>query len=217
MPHKAVLFDLDGTLIDTLEDIGTTVNRILANNGFQGHELGDYRHFIGDGVDALITRALPEGNRKENTIRVCVDAFREEYAREWNVKTKPYDTVPEMLDALVTRGLKIAVLSNKPHEFTKRCVSEFFPNWTFHVVLGERDGFPRKPDPAGALEVADHLQIPPAQFIYLGDTDTDMKTAVAAGMCPVGGVWGYRQAEELRESGALFILKRPIELLSLLD
>lgn len=217
MRFKAVLFDLDGTLLDTLEDLGNAANRVLTRNGFPIHTLDTYRYLVGDGVAMLMNRAIPEDKRNDDTIRVCVHAFQEEYGRTWNMKTKPYDGVAEMLDALVVHGLKIAILSNKPDEFTKRCVTEFLPDWTFDMILGQRDSFPRKPDPAGAKEIAKCMNVPPSHFIYLGDTAVDMKTAVAAGMFPVGALWGFRTGGELLENGAKVLIKRPKELLNLLD
>ena len=176
MHYKAILFDLDGTLLDTLEDLGNAANCVLAGKGFPIHTLETYRYFVGDGVTMLMNRALPEDNRNDDTIRACVRAFREEYGRNWHVKTRPYDGVPEMLDALVAHGLKMAVLSNKPDEFTKQCVTEFLPDWTFDMVLGQSNSVPLKPDPSGAREIAKCLNISPSNFIYLGDTAIDMKT-----------------------------------------
>jgi len=217
MPYRAIIFDLDGTLLDTLEDLADTANRVLAARGFPTHEVDAYRYFVGDGAAMLIRRVLPEEHRDDETHRTCLEAFLREYGQSWKVKTRPYDGVPEMLDALAARGLKMSILSNKPHEFTGQCVDELLPDWTFDLVLGQRYEVPRKPDPAGALEVAENLAIPPADFLYLGDTATDMKTAVAAGMFPVGALWGFRPAEELRESGARVLIERPMEVLELLE
>ncbi len=217
MRYKAVLFDLDGTLLDTLEDLGDAMNQVLAKHGFPNHGLDTYRYFIGDGAAALVTRALPKEKRNDDRIRACLEAFREEYGRNWKVKTKAYEGVPEMLNELAARGLKMAVLSNKPDGFAKRSVSELLPTWTFDIVLGERKGVPLKPHSAGALEVAEHLNILPRHFLYLGDSAVDMKTAVAAGMVPVGVLWGFRPEQELREGGAYVCIKRPQEILNLLD
>ena len=217
MYYKAILFDLDGTLLDTLEDLGNAANRVLDKYGFPTHTMADYRYFVGDGVVTLMNRALPEDKRNNDTIQICVKTFREEYGKSWNVKTRPYDGVPEMLDALVTHGLKMAVLSNKPDEFTKLCVTEYLPKWAFDIVLGQRNSLPLKPDPAGALEIAKCLDVPSSNFIYLGDTAIDMKTAVSAGMFPVGALWGFRTGKELLESGARALIKRPQEILNLLD
>ncbi|HHT9108457.1 MAG TPA: HAD family hydrolase [Candidatus Wunengus sp. YC63] len=217
MHFKAILFDLDGTLLDTLEDLGTAANRVLDKYGFPSHTMDNYRLFVGDGVVTLMNRALPEDKRNNDTIQICVKTFREEYGKSWNVKTRPYDGVPEMLDALATHGLKMAVLSNKPDEFTKLCVTEYLPKWAFDIVLGQRNSLPLKPDPAGALEIAKCLDVPPSHFIYLGDTAIDMKTAVAADMFPVGALWGFRTGKELLENGAQALIKRPQEILNLLN
>lgn len=217
MPYQAVLFDLDGTLLDTLDDIGNAMNRVLASRGFPTHPIDAYRSFVGDGMAMLVTRALPENKRDDEPIHDCLEAYRTDYGRTWNVKTRPYDGVVALLDALTARGRKRAILSNKPHEFTQRCVAEFLPNQDFDVVFGQREGVPLKPDPAGALEIAHTFGIPPAAFLYLGDTSVDMQTATAAGMVPVGVIWGFRTAEELRSSGAQVLIERPLEILEFLE
>ncbi|MBW2319352.1 MAG: HAD family hydrolase [Deltaproteobacteria bacterium] len=190
MEYKAVLFDLDGTLLDTVDDIGDAANRVLSNRGYPIHSISTYRLFIGEGVE-----------------------FIEDYRGNYNVKTKLYDGVPELLDILKLYGLKLAILSNKPDPITKDCAAfylsewDFDPitkdcaafylsEWDFDVVLGQHDAIPRKPDPQDALEVAERLSIPPSNFIYLGDTAIDMKTAVSAGMFPIGVLWGFRSIEE---------------------
>lgn len=217
MLFKAIIFDLDGTLLDTLEDLSNAANRVLERHGFPTHDTGDYRYMVGDGAVVLMRRALPEDRRDDVTVLDCVRAFREEYERGWKIKTRSYDGVTEMLDVLAAHGMKMAVLSNKPDDFTKRCVSEYFPQQTFDLVLGQCDTVPLKPDPSGAMEISRFLNIPPSQFLYLGDTSIDMKTAVAAGMFPVGALWGFRSGKELLENGARLLIKRPTELLPLLD
>jgi len=213
---KALIFDLDGTLLNTLEDLADAVNRVLSRKGFPTHDLDTFRFFVGEGVVVLITRSLPEDKRDDESIRTCLEAFRDDYGHNWNVKTKPYDGVAEMLDALTDRGLKMAILSNKPDDFTKRCVSELLSSWSFGVVFGQRDGIPPKPDPAGALEVAELLDLAPADFIYLGDSAVDMKTAAAACMFPVGALWGFRPIQELQEGGARVLIEHPMEILDLM-
>jgi phosphoglycolate phosphatase len=216
MKFKAVLFDLDGTLIDTIDDIGNAVNRVLLNKGFTKHAISSYRQFIGDGSKNLITRALPEEHRNKNLISACLKEFVEDYSRNIVVKTRPYDGIPEMLDVLKAQGLKLAVLSNKPDSLTKKCVSSILSKWDFDVVLGQRESVPLKPDPYGALEVAEKLAIPPANFLYLGDTAVDMKTAVSAGMFPVGVLWGFRTLKELKENGARAIIDEPLKVIDIL-
>jgi phosphoglycolate phosphatase len=217
MHRKAIIFDLDGTLLNTLEDIGDAANRVLAANGLPTHSMEAYRRFVGEGVKMLITRAVPEEKRQEHTIRAFVEAFREDYGRHWNVKTRPYPGIPDLINAAVKRGMKLAVLSNKPHPMTTLCVRELLPHWNFHAVLGQRDGVPRKPNPAGALEIADRLIMQPEEFFYLGDSAVDMKTALAANMFPVGALWGFRSREELKEAGARALIAHPSEMEPLLD
>ncbi|MBT9149171.1 MAG: HAD family hydrolase [Dehalococcoidia bacterium] len=216
MYFKAVVFDLDGTLLDTLEDIAHSANTVLARRGFPTHSLDDYRYFVGEGVTTLITRVLPDEKRNDDTIAECVRAFREEYGRNWNVKTTPYDGVPQMLDELASRHLKLAVLSNKPDDFTKKCVTELLPDWTFEIVLGLHSGIPPKPDPTGASQVAEYLSVPPSRILYVGDSGIDMKTAIAAGMFPLGVLWGFRSQEELQDNGAQALISRPQEILAVL-
>ncbi|MCL0061042.1 HAD family hydrolase [Dehalococcoidia bacterium] len=217
MRFEAVVFDLDGTLLDTLEDIADSANAVLAKRHFPTHNVEDYRYFVGDGLPTLLSRILPQESRNDNIIKECVQRFREEYGRNWNVKTKPYDGVAEMLDALAVRHLKMAVLSNKPDDFTKKCVVELLPKWTFEIVLGLHSGIPPKPDPTGAHQVADYLSIPPSQILYVGDSAIDMKTAIAAGMYPLGVLWGFRSREELEDNGARTLIERPQEILALLS
>ncbi|MGE5599497.1 MAG: HAD family hydrolase [Bacteroidota bacterium] len=212
---SAVLFDLDGTLLDTLDDLAASMNAVLAGRGLPGHPVEAYRHFVGDGMETLVRRALPAGS-DEAAIAASLAAMRAEYGRRWADQTRPYPGVPDMLDALAARGLPMAILSNKPDDFSRLTVERLLPRWRFRAVVGMRPGVPRKPDPAAALQIASELKIPPNQFIYLGDTGTDMCTARGAGMYAVGALWGFRTAEELRENGAARLIAAPGELLALL-
>jgi phosphoglycolate phosphatase len=217
MSFRATLFDLDGTLLDTLDDIANAANRVLATRGFPAHPHPTYRNLIGDGVAKLIFRALPESHRDDATVQSCIEAYVQEYGRTWKAQTKPYAGVAEMLDALVQRGRKLAVLSNKPDHFTQQCVQELLPHWAFKVVLGASDCFPRKPSPAGALEIARRLSLAPAECLYVGDSGVDMQTARSAQMCPVGALWGFRDEAELVQAGAQFLIRQPGELVNLID
>ncbi|WP_165222008.1 HAD family hydrolase [Aquisphaera insulae] len=215
----AVLFDLDGTLLDTLEDLGRSVNEVLAGHGFPPHPLDAYRRFIGDGVVNLIARALPEEAVRSDAslLARCVEGFQEAYGRGWNVASRPYPGIPELLDGLAARGLPLAVLSNKPDPFTRRCVQELLPRWSFATVLGDRPGFARKPDPGEALRIAAEIGVAPARVAYLGDSSIDIETARRAGMIALGAGWGFRGAEELLAHGAAAVLSRPIDLLGWVD
>jgi len=217
MTLQAVLFDLDGTLLDTLDDLADSTNLVLRELGFAEHPVEAFKYFIGDGVENLVRRVLPAGACEPETMTRCGARLREEYARRWAAKTRPYPGIPDLLDALSTRGVPMAVLSNKPHPFTELCVTQLLPAWRFAVVLGEQPGRARKPDPAGALEIAARLGRAPAEILYLGDTNTDMQTAVSAGMFPVGALWGFRTADELTAHGAKILIAEPLELLDVLD
>jgi len=211
---KAVLFDMDGTLLDTIEDLAAAANRMLASNGYPLHPINSYRHFVGDGAAMLVHRALPSAARMKETEEKCLGAFLADYRQNWKDRTRPYPGITAMLDELTKRGIRMAVLSNKPHEITVQCVACYFKQWSFEAVLGQRPQVPKKPDPAGALEVARHMNLPTSAFFYMGDTAIDMETAEAAGMLPVGVRWGFRSASELRKSGARFLIKHPMEILS---
>jgi phosphoglycolate phosphatase len=216
MPFRAILFDLDGTLLDTLTDIGDSVNRVLTRQGFGIHPMQAYRQFIGDGFSMLLRRALPQDQRSTQTIQTCVDAFKADYSANWHNKTRLYPGIGAMLDALARRDLKLAILSNKAHAFTQKCVARYLSNWNFEAVFGGRDNVPPKPDPAGALEVSRLLDVRPPEFLYLGDSGVDMQTAIAAKMFPVGVSWGFRSTRELQQNGCQALIDRPLEVLDLL-
>lgn len=214
--YQAVLFDLDGTLLDTLRDLGESMNRVLTRLGHPVHSLEAYRFLVGEGATVLVTRALPETHRSEADVRHALAEYRRDYEQHWNVHTRPYDGIPELLDALVGNGLTLGILSNKPHAMTVRCVDGYLSASRFACVLGQRDNVARKPDPAGAIEAARLMRVDPARTLYLGDTATDMETARAAGMFAVGETWGFRPESELLAAGAEAIVHRPREVLSLL-
>ncbi len=216
MTFKAIIFDLDGTLLDTLEDIAISANNVLERHDCPAHEVNDYRYLIGGGVRNLITQVLPEDRRTDKMITEFTDQFRDEYGINWNLNTRPYDGIIELLDDLSARHFKLAVHSNKPDTFTQKYIKELLPNCSFEMVLRQRSEIPRKPDPAGAQQIADFLNVSPVHILYIGDTATDMQTAIAAGMFPVGVLWGFRSKEELQKSGARELVEHPREILSLL-
>ncbi|MDM8554914.1 HAD family hydrolase [Desulfococcaceae bacterium HSG7] len=216
--YKAVLFDLDGTLLNTLDDLADTANRVLAAKGFPTHPLDAYRYFVGEGAAKLIVRALPSEKRhNDHCVQTCLQAFYEDYDMNWNVSTHPYKGIPAMLDALTVKNIKLAVLSNKPDKFTQKCAAEFLSKWNFEVVFGLRENVPRKPDPTSAFEVAALLNLSPSEFIYVGDTSIDMQTANAAGMFATGVEWGFRPVDELKAAGAQLIISHPSAILNLLE
>ena len=214
LPRAAVVFDLDGTLLNSLEDLADSMNAVLRRAGFPAHPVDAYRYFVGDGIEALVQRALPEAGQDSLTFSSCLADMRREYAARADAKTRPYPGIPDLLSELGAKGVPMAILSNKPHHATLDVVRLLLNRWPFHPVLGARPGIPKKPNPAGALEIARSLGIERAKIIYVGDTDTDMQTAAAAGMHPAGALWGFRSEEELLRSGARTLLAHPMDLLN---
>ena len=215
MPYGAVIFDLDGTLIDSLDDLADAMNSVLESLGYPTHPRAPYRRFVGDGVVMLVRRALPPEIRDEEAISEYVGMMREEYARRWLNRTRPYPGVLELLRALRGHGLRTAVLSNKPDAATRTIVSELFADHAFDHVHGALPDRPLKPDPTTALEIAAKWSLPPKRIVYVGDTDIDMRTGQRAGMFAVGVTWGFRDEDELRNSGARRIVRHPVELLDI--
>jgi phosphoglycolate phosphatase len=213
MDFKAVIFDLDGTLLDTLEDLADAMNAVLQNNRLPVHDVAAYRYFIGDGIDMLVRRALPFEIADEQALERFIREMKSEYAVRWTQKTRLYPGILDVLGAFSAAGFELAVFSNKPDEATQHIVQAFLPGFPFRLVIGATSGKPKKPDPTVALEIADRLRIAPARFIYVGDTAIDMRTAVAAGMFPVGVLWGFRPAEELIAAGAELLVSKPASLL----
>jgi len=216
MAYKAVLFDLDGTLLDTLQDIADSSNRVLARFGFPQHEVEAYKYFVGDGIDVLASRILPDEHRDQATVDEVAASVNTEYSQHWADTTHPYPGIPELLQALTVRCIKMAILSNKPDHSAKMTVSKLLPRWQFELVLGARPSVPKKPDPAVALEIAERLNVLPREFLYLGDTGTDMQTATAAGMYAIGVLWGFRSANELLTNGAKALISSPMDFLKFL-
>ena len=213
---EAVIYDLDGTLADTLEDIADAMERVLARHGLPGHSYDAYRLMIGRGLRNLAAEALPAQRRSGELVALVHAGMLEEYGAHPLVKTRLYPGVAELVGGLQDAGLRQAVLSNKADALTQRIVAGLFDDDVFTVVVGARPDLPLKPDPAAALLVAERLAAPPPRIAYLGDSDVDMLTAAAAGMLPVGAAWGFRSREELLASGARVVVEHPRRLLELL-
>jgi len=216
MQYKAIIFDLDGTLLDTIEDLADSMNAVLEKKGFQTHSLEEYKYFVGNGMHKLVERALPASLRNEASVKEHASLMRQEYQKRWSNKTRPYEGIPELLGKLEEKGILMAVLSNKADDFTKAIIARLLPHWKFEVVFGERPNVPRKPDPSAALEIAGILGLQPKDFILLGDSESDMITATAAGMYGIGALWGFRTKDELLSSGAKAVIHHPLDLLNYL-
>jgi phosphoglycolate phosphatase len=211
--YRAVVFDLDGTLLDTIEDIAIAMNRVLGSLHFETHTVEAYKTLVGEGIEEMVRRALSPRLPGEEEIARIVRDYRREYDVCWRDHSRPYADVPELLAELGRRRVKTAVLSNKSHPFTESMIFELLPRHRFNVVRGAMPGVPLKPDPGPALLVASDMGVSPASIIFLGDTKVDMMTAVSSGMFPVGALWGFRSAAELEASGAAALIASPLDLL----
>ena len=224
MRFQAVIFDLDGTLLDSLGGIAIAMNALLEQMGYPLHPLEEYRYFVGDGLRTMVSRALPgewhyqfrEPDQKEPVLDQLEKKYRNLYSEKWPQHSPPYSGIPELLETLSRENLKMAVLSNKSDDFTKRMVLELLPDYNFEVVLGARRGVPVKPDPGAALEIAATIGITPGGMIFLGDSGVDMQTGVNAEMYPVGALWGFRDADELLANGAKQLIRHPMELMKII-
>jgi phosphoglycolate phosphatase len=214
MTFKAAFFDLDGTLLNTLDDLADSANAALMSCHFPVHPTDSYRYFVGDGMRTLIERILPAGSSEKNILE-CEDIFKKTYGAHWADKTCIYQGVEAMLTNLRSMRRKLAVLSNKPDEFTRMCVQKYFPSDWFDCVRGHCNDVPKKPDPAGALIIVEKLGLQPEDILYVGDTATDMKTGKRAGMKTAGVLWGFREIVELEENGADYIVGTPQEIVQL--
>ncbi len=215
MPFKAVIFDLDGTLLNTIDDIKDSMNLALEEHGFMTYDEQAYKLFVGNGMRVLTERVLADANATEEQTQAVFDRFMAHYGRLQKAKTRAYDGIPETLDALIKKGVRLAVLSNKAEANTRSVVAWYFPDVPFEMVLGQRDGVPAKPDPAMALEIAVRMRLSVEEILYVGDTGVDMRTAVSAGMFALGVLWGFRSEQELTQNGAKKIINRPAQILEL--
>jgi len=213
MKFKAVIFDLDGTLLNTLEDLAGAMNIVLRQFGLPEHGLAEYKQFVGNGIEALVRRAVPEEQRNGERFDRYVQRMKEEYFKRMTSKSHPYEGIAELLDAFNTAGIPLVVLSNKPDQPTRTIVSRLLAGWRFEKVMGARPEVPTKPNPSAALAIARELKITPSDFLFIGDTPIDMQTANFAGMFAVGALWGFRAVEELIAGGARVLVRDPEDLL----
>jgi len=214
MNIRGIIFDLDGTLVHTIEDIGDACNTLLKLHGYPQYSSQEFIRWIGNGAAKFIENAMGE-KVDPGQLKNYVSEFKEIYRENLHNKSRLYEGIPQLLDELTGMGVKLAILSNKPHHLTESVVSYYLSAWDFNPVLGQRIHVPRKPDPAAAFEIAGKLGIPVNRFLFVGDSMGDLRTSKAAGMMPVGVSWGYGLREGVSLNGETLI-HNPQELLSLL-
>lgn len=212
-----VIFDLDGTLLNTIDDLAAATNHAMTTLGFPAHGLWVYPNMVGNGVRKLIERALPDDARSEATINKALAIFKEYYTEHCCDATKPYPGIPELLEDLTARGVNLAVASNKYEEGVTKLISHYFPNANFRAVLGNVEGMPRKPDPSIVFKVLSMCPTPKSDVLYVGDSGVDIETARRACVESVGVTWGFRTIHELKDAYADHILSTPAQILALVE
>lgn len=213
---KACIFDLDGTLADTLESMSSTMNKVLEPLGYEPLPTDNFRYYAGDGARTLVERALKDAGDKElKHLESVYKAYSEVFDKDCTYKVRVFDGMRETLRKLKDQGMKLAVLSNKPHPQTIKVISNLFGEGLFDHIQGQQEGIEKKPDPSGALAIAKAFELETAECMYIGDTNVDMKTGNRAGMYTIGVLWGFRTKEELLENHAQALAERPEDLLDL--
>jgi phosphoglycolate phosphatase len=215
MKFKGIIFDLDGTLVNSLEDISDAMNKVLQGLNYPTHTYDTYQYFIGSGLRNLVSKALPATNNSDEQIEICFECMIETYREVCTIKTKPYEGILELLDNLKSQDIKMAVFSNKADELTKKIASEIFPNH-FDAAIGLSTEALKKPNPFEAIQISKKWNLKPEEILFVGDSDIDMQTAVNANMFPVGVTWGYRTEDELMASGAKVVINKASELIDIL-
>lgn len=213
MQVEGIIFDLDGTLVHTIEDIAGAANRMFEQHGLPTHGVPYYLKWIGNGAVKFIEKALST-EVDEEQLMAYVTEFKEIYGQNLHDKSRVYDGIPELLDELVSRGFKLSVLSNKPHQLTQIVSDYYLSDWPFNPVFGQREEVPRKPDPAAAFEIAEMMKTEPDRILFVGDSDNDILTAQAAGMIPLGVSWGYGRLVNEPVEGMGELMDQPSDILS---
>ncbi len=216
MSIKAVIFDLDGTLVDSIQGIAYSLNMMLTENGFPVHSIEECKRMVGNGFIELVRRAVPEGHRSHGEISLYLSRLRALYDQHWGYGMHVYHGIEELLEYLQAHQISFAIDTNKDEGVAKKIAAHFFPRFTFLRVLGTTPQMPKKPDPARALSILADLNLSPHQCLYLGDSEVDIMTAKNAGFLPVGASWGFRGVEGLTRAGAENIIHDPMDLINYL-
>lgn len=212
--YRLIIFDLDGTILNTLDDLANAINYALEKNGFPKRTIEEVRTFVGNGIGKLIERAVPKGTNTELVSKVLAD-FTEYYGLHCADQTRPYDGVLELIQSLKSSGYMTAVVSNKADFAVQELCRQYFPEM-FDFVVGERKGIRRKPYPDSVFEVLERLQVKKEEALYIGDSEVDVQTADNAGIDQISVEWGFRKREFLLSQGAKQIVKTPEEIMTLI-
>lgn len=212
---RGVIFDLDGTLLDTILDLANSTNAALQRHGYREHPVEAYKQFLGDGLEMLIRRAV-DMNLSEIIVKKVMADVNQEYAKHWNNTTKPYDGIYELLDRLEEKNIKISVFSNKVHEFTTKMIHHYFPNTSFTTIAGLQEDIPRKPDPYGGFIIAQSMKLKPEDIVMIGDSVVDMQFAQRCGMFGIAVSWGYGAPALLYEH-TKSVVHKPLDIISLIE
>lgn len=216
MKFKGAIFDLDGTLVDSIEDLAESMNTVLKENNFPEHEIDKYKLFVGNGIKTLVRRSLPASSDEE-TVSKCYLSMMNVYDNNCVSKSRPYDGIRELLQEFTDKKIKLAVLSNKADNLTKKIIYSLFPEVPFIKIVGLVDENLKKPNPESALVICREMNASPDEVLFLGDTAVDMQTAKKGGFVAIGVLWGFRGKDELIEAGADIIVEKPVDLMNFLD
>lgn len=216
MKYKAVVFDLDGTLVNSIKDIADAMNIVLDKRKYPTYDYETYKTFVGSGVRSLVVKALPDENPKDEEVAACLKDMMQVYSKICTDKTEPYEGILDLLHQLKAKNIKVSVLSNKEDTLTKKITAFLLPEF-LSPVLGLKVEVDKKPNPKVALEICEEIQIKPEETIFIGDTDVDILVAKKAKMLPVGVSWGFRDKKGLIEAGAAHILEHPLDLMKILE
>lgn len=214
---KLVIFDLDGTLLNTIEDLGQAANYALERNGYATHSMASYPYFVGNGVRRLVTRVLPEDARDDENVDRVLGDFMKYYDEHCIDYTKPYNGMPELLQDLRDMGVMMAVASNKYQQAVSKIIPHYFPDINFIAIEGQKDGVNVKPDPSIVFSILAQARVPKADALYIGDSGVDMETARRACIDSVGVTWGFRSKKELVEYHADVIVNNPVDIVGIVE
>ncbi len=215
MKIKAIIFDLDGTLLDTIPDITDAANKMLSNHNFPVYNQSNYIQWIGNGALKLIERAIP-GKHDMMYLQQLLDEYLEIHKHNCINKTKVYSGIDDLLNYLTLQNFSFSILTNKPDALTQKVVNHYFPDWKFSFVFGQKPEYPKKPDPTRALEIANKLNIKSDEVLFIGDSETDVKTSLAAKMSSVGVTWGYGTKDSMLNAGCKTFADNASELIELI-